>query len=100
MQILTENMRMTKEEEGTKMINSYMGSMGSGMSYEIIEKEIDLKFNILDCSFVKLDQYRWLAFAFSKFNGIEFGYKLNSKNQKIYFIKDKFKQELEDQGIL
>lgn len=66
-------------------ISIIKGLMGSGMSHNFC------KFDIIDSSFITLAQYRWLKYIYPEYENIEYSYILNRKKEKIYFIKDDFK---------
>lgn len=57
-----------------------------------------LEFTIYDCTFIERDLYRWLLFMFPKYEEVKFGFKVNRQGVKIYFIRDDFLEELEQEG--
>ena len=59
----------------------------------------EIIFDILDCSFISKEEYDYIKRAYAEFNNIKFGYKLNSKNQEIYFVKDSFKESYDKPSI-
>lgn len=50
-----------------------------------------IDFDIIDCTFITLAQYRWLKYVYPEYENIGYSFKLNKKKEKIYFIKDDFK---------
>lgn len=58
-----------------------------------------LEFDLLDCTFISREEYNYIKRTFKEFEGIKFGYKLNSKNEEIYFVKDSFKESYEKPSI-
>jgi hypothetical protein len=59
-----------------------------------------LTFDIIDCTFISREQYNFLCFHYPKKNNIEYGFKLTKLGRRIFFIRDSFKLELEEEGML
>lgn len=57
-------------------------------------------FDIEDCTMITVHEFRCLCFNFPQWSSQKFGYVINDKGHKYYFIKDKFKEQLEQEGWL
>lgn len=57
-------------------------------------------FDIEDSTMITIHEYRCLSFNFPQWIEKKFGMVMNEKGMKFYFIKDKFKEQLEKEGFL